>query len=96
MFVADNWAGSDRERFAGNEFDGFVVFQFAGANFWTREIDEYRNGLPEFFGCGTGTLNIESLLLVRPVRHVDAHAISARCDQLFDCFRLTRSWSKCD
>jgi hypothetical protein len=88
MLVAGDWAGGDRERFAGDEFDWLVVFQFAGANLWTRKIDKHRNRSSESFGCGAGTLNVDSLLFVRSMRHVDTHAVSARCDQLFNYFRL--------
>ena len=48
--VAGNGTSSDSERFARDEFDGFVIFQFAGANFWTGKIDEHCYRSPEFFG----------------------------------------------
>jgi hypothetical protein len=65
-----------------------IVLEFAGANLWTGKIDEHCNRSSEFFRGGAGTLNVESFLFVRSVRHVDAHAVSARCDQLFNYFRL--------
>ncbi len=86
--VAGDRAGSDRECCARHEFDWFIVLQFAGANLWAGEIDEHSNRSLEFLGCGAGALNIDSLLIVRAVRHVDAHAVSARGDQLFNYFRL--------
>ena len=81
---------------SGYQSDWFVVLQFAGANLWSGKIDEHCNRTSELRCCGTRALDVDCFLFVRSVRHVDAHAVRARCDQLFDDFRLARSWTKSD
>src|ERR1051326_6910100 len=96
MFVADDWASGDRKSLTIDQSHRLVVLQFACSDLWTREVHEDGYGSPQLrCGCSR-TLNVESLLLVRAVRHVDTNAVRACVEQLFDDFRLARSWSKCD
>src|SRR6185369_17953716 len=96
MFVSEYGARGDRESSAGYQSYWLIVFQFAGTNLWTGKIDKHCDRFLEFYCCGPCTFDVDSFLFMCAVRHVDAHAVRAGCDQLFHHFRLARRWPESD
>src|SRR2546423_14640836 len=96
MLIAEDRTSSDSENCSRSEPDGLIVFKFAGANLRARKIHQNRDGSSEFLCGSTGAFDVSSFLFVSAVRHVNADAVSAGGEQLFDNFRRTRSWAKSD
>ena len=75
---------------------GLIVFQFAGADLWTGEIHKHCDGLTKLCCCCACAFYVDGFFFVCAMRHIDAHTVCARGDQLFNHFRFAGSWAKSD
>src|SRR6185436_10158092 len=83
FLITDDVLSRQDKQFAGLQRDRLPVFELAGSYFWARKIHQDRQRPFQVFGSGTRTLDVFCLLFLSSMRHVYAHAVSARTNQVF-------------
>ena len=88
--LLDDGAGREREDGVGFERDGLAVLEHARPDLRPRQVNEHGERPAEALGGGARAPDRLGVLLLRAVRHVDAHGVRARGEERLQSCRLAR------
>ena len=88
--VAFDIARGNKKLLIGFQLNRLIVPERARANLWAGKINQYGQRAFHLFGAGAGQRDVLRLFFMGSVRHVNAHAVSARGQQRFHHFRIAR------